>query len=190
MIAALQGGATVPSPNAPTAAAGAPAGGHASAAAAAAPGVRHNAGGNTGINDPSFVFFRQIASDASGPPGALGVPLTAGRSLAVDPRTTPLGAPVFIDTDSPAGSGQLERLMLAQDTGGAIRGSVRGDFFWGFGHQAGQMAAATNADGRMWLLLPKALALGALSPRVRTRGLGQEPVDCVIPDGESCVEGR
>ncbi|MGO4781247.1 3D domain-containing protein, partial [Lysobacter sp. 2RAB21] len=91
----------------------------------------------TNIPDPSYVFFRSSGDGPEGPIGALGVPLTAGRSLAVDPRSTPLGSPVFISTKEPAGSGPLRRLMFAQDTGGAIRGSVRGDLFWGFGDSAG-----------------------------------------------------
>lgn len=147
-------------------------------------------GAVSGIGDPSFVFFRVIPDGPQGPLGALGVPLTAGRSLAVDPRTTPLGAPVFVTTAAPGGTGSIDRLMFAQDTGGAIRGSVRGDFFWGYGDDAGSMAASMNANGRMWLLLPKGLALGALSPKVRTRSLGNSAAapDCVIPDDESCVE--
>ena len=148
------------------------------------------AGAVSGIGDPSYVFFRVIPDGPQGPIGALGVPLTAGRSLAVDPRTTPLGAPVFVTTAAPGGTGSIDRLMFAQDTGGAIRGSVRGDFFWGYGDDAGSMAASMNANGRMWLLLPKGLALGALSPKVRTRSLGNSAAapDCVIPDDESCVE--
>ncbi|WP_216840696.1 MltA domain-containing protein [Dyella sp. S184] len=148
------------------------------------------AGSVSGIGDPSYVFFRVIPDGPQGPLGALGVPLTAGRSLAVDPRTTPLGAPVFVTTAAPGGAGNLDRLMFAQDTGGAIRGSVRGDFFWGFGDDAGSMAASMNANGRMWLLLPKGLTLGALNPKVRTRGLDSAATapDCVIPDDQSCVE--
>jgi membrane-bound lytic murein transglycosylase A len=148
------------------------------------------AGAVSGIGDPSYVFFRVIPDGPQGPLGALGVPLTAGRSLAVDPRTTPLGAPVFVTTAAPGGTGSIDRLMFAQDTGGAIRGSVRGDFFWGYGDDAGSMAASMNANGRMWLLLPKGLALGALSPKMRTRSLGNGSAapDCVIPDDESCVE--
>ncbi len=148
------------------------------------------AGAVSGIGDPSYVFFRAIPDGPQGPLGALGVPLTAGRSLAVDPRTTPLGAPVFVTTAAPGGSGKIDRLMFAQDTGGAIRGSVRGDFFWGFGEDAGSMASSMNANGRMWLLLPKGLTLGALSPRARTRSLGNSALapDCVIPDDDSCVE--
>jgi Membrane-bound lytic murein transglycosylase len=147
-------------------------------------------GALSGIGDPSYVFFRVIPDGPQGPLGALGVPLTAGRSLAVDPRTTPLGAPVFVTTAAPGGAGSIDRLMFAQDTGGAIRGSVRGDFFWGFGDDAGSMAASMNANGHMWLLLPKGLTLGALNPKVRTRGLGSsaDAPDCVIPDDESCVE--
>ncbi|HEY0197047.1 MAG TPA: MltA domain-containing protein [Rhodanobacter sp.] len=147
-------------------------------------------GSVSGIGDPSYVFFRVIPDGPQGPLGALGVPLTAGRSLAVDPRTTPLGAPVFVTTAAPGGTGSIDRLMFAQDTGGAIRGSVRGDFFWGFGDDAGSMAASMNANGRMWLLLPRGLTLGALNPKVRTRGLGSNAAapDCVIPDDESCVE--
>ena len=147
-------------------------------------------GALSGIGDPSYVFFRVIPDGPQGPLGALGVPLTAGRSLAVDPRTTPLGAPVFVTTAAPGGAGSIDRLMFAQDTGGAIRGSVRGDFFWGYGDDAGSMAASMNANGRMWLLLPKGLTLGALNPKVRTRGLGSSAAapDCVIPDDESCVE--
>jgi membrane-bound lytic murein transglycosylase A len=147
-------------------------------------------GAVSGIGDPSYVFFRVIPDGPQGPLGALGVPLTAGRSLAVDPRTTPLGAPVFVTTAAPDGVGNIDRLMFAQDTGGAIRGSVRGDFFWGFGADAGSMAASMNANGRMWLLLPKGLTLGALNPKIRTRSLGSSAVapDCVIPDDESCVE--
>jgi membrane-bound lytic murein transglycosylase A len=147
-------------------------------------------GAVSGIGDPSYVFFRVIPDGPQGPLGALGVPLTAGRSLAVDPRTTPLGAPVFVTTAAPGGAGSIDRLMFAQDTGGAIRGSVRGDFFWGFGDDAGSMAASMNANGRMWLLLPRGLTLGALNPKVRTRSLGSSAAapDCVIPDDESCVE--
>jgi membrane-bound lytic murein transglycosylase A len=147
-------------------------------------------GAVSGIGDPSYVFFRVIPDGPQGPLGALGVPLTAGRSLAVDPRTTPLGAPVFVTTAAPGGAGSIDRLMFAQDTGGAIRGSVRGDFFWGFGDDAGSMAASMNANGRMWLLLPRGLTLGALNPKVRMRSLGSSAAapDCVIPDDESCVE--
>jgi len=103
----------------------------------------------------SYVFFRELPNHLSGPLGALGVPLTAGRSLAVDPRTIPLGAPVFLATTWPNDARPLNRLMLAQDTGGAIKGVVRGDFFWGFGHDAGKQAGSMKQTGKMWVLLPK-----------------------------------
>jgi membrane-bound lytic murein transglycosylase A len=109
----------------------------------------------------SYVFFRELANQAGGPLGALGVPLTPGRSIAVDPRTIPLGAPVFLATTWPNSSRPLTRLVLAQDTGGAIRGAVRADFFWGFGPDAGRQAGSMKQRGRMWVLLPKDYPLPA-----------------------------
>lgn len=107
----------------------------------------------------SYVFFRELppppARGPDGPPGALGVPLSAGRSLAVDPRAVPLGAPVFLATTWPGQGTPLRRLMLAQDTGGAIKGAVRADFFWGFGGEAGELAGRMREQGRMWVLLPR-----------------------------------
>jgi membrane-bound lytic murein transglycosylase A len=139
--------------------------------------------------DPSYVFFREISGIEGGPPGALGVPLTPGRSLAVDPRVTPLGTPVFISARRPGGSFGTDRLMVAQDTGGAIRGAVRADYFWGFGKSAGAEAMRMKDDLRMWIFLPKSLDLSALSARVRTRGPGgPEAVECVIADEELCAE--
>lgn len=102
----------------------------------------------------SFVFFRELPAGMSGPLGALGVPLTAGRSLAVDPRAIPQGAPVFLATTWPNTSRQLHRLMVAQDTGGAIKGGVRADFFWGFGQEAGEQAGKMKQSGKMWVLMP------------------------------------
>jgi len=72
----------------------------------------------------------------------------------VDPRTVPLGAPVFLATTHPASTAPLQRLVFAQDTGGAIRGAVRADFFWGFGAAAGTEAGRMKQPGRMWVLLP------------------------------------
>ena len=113
--------------------------------------------------NPSYVFFREekIVDPATGPKGALGVPLTPQRSIAIDPQFTPLGAPVFLATTRPNGQEPLRRLMVAQDTGGAIRNPVRADFFWGFGHEAGEMAGRMKQPGQMWVLLPAALALNA-----------------------------
>ena len=113
--------------------------------------------------NPSYVFFREIAPpppgslDATidGPIGSLGVPLLALRTIAVDPRFIPLGAPIFISTTYPLSTRPLERLVMAQDTGGAIRGPVRADFFWGFGDQAGREAGRMRQQGRLWLIWPK-----------------------------------
>ena len=105
--------------------------------------------------NPSYVFFRELSNGLTGPLGALGVPLTGGRSIAVDPRFIPLGAPVFLATTQPNSPEPLNRLVMAQDTGGAIRGGVRADFFWGFGDAAGELAGRMKQRGRMWVLLPK-----------------------------------
>jgi membrane-bound lytic murein transglycosylase A len=104
--------------------------------------------------NPSYVFFRELPP-TDGPIGALGVPLTAELSLAVDRRFVPLGAPVYLATTFPLSSEPLERLMAAQDTGGAIRGVARGDFFWGTGPEAGALAGRMRQQGRMWLLWPR-----------------------------------
>jgi membrane-bound lytic murein transglycosylase A len=111
----------------------------------------------------SYVFFRVLPDSLPAPLGALGVPLTDQYSLAVDARTIPLGAPVFISTTYPNSTEPLNRLMLAQDTGGAIKGAVRGDFFWGFGEQAGAQAGSMKQTGQMWVLFPKG-AEPSLSP--------------------------
>jgi membrane-bound lytic murein transglycosylase A len=102
-----------------------------------------------------YVFFRELPSDLSGPIGALGVPLTAGRSIAIDPLSIPQGVPVFLATTWPNTSKPLNRLMVAQDVGGAIKGGVRADFFWGFGHAAGNQAGKMKQAGKMWILMPK-----------------------------------
>jgi len=79
-------------------------------------------------SNPSFVFFRELPDDLPGPLGSLGVPLTGGRSIAVDPGFIPLGAPVFLSTTQPNSTQPLNRLVMAQDSGGAIKGGVRADF--------------------------------------------------------------
>jgi len=112
-------------------------------------------------SNPSYVFFRELPAKTGadeGPPGALGVPLVAERSIAVDPRHIPLGAPVFLATTRPNSETPLRRLMLAQDTGGAIRGVVRADFFWGFGAAAGAEAGRMKQSGQMWVFLPPGAA--------------------------------
>jgi membrane-bound lytic murein transglycosylase A len=103
--------------------------------------------------NPSYVFFRELPP-TNGPIGALNVPLHAERSLAVDRRFVPLGAPVYLATTLPLSEEPLERLMAAHDTGGAIRGVVRADFYWGTGADAGAQAGRMRQPGRMWLLWP------------------------------------
>src|SRR5438128_318037 len=102
----------------------------------------------------SYVFFRESA-DPRGPVGALGVPLVPQYSLAVDRRFIPLGAPVFLSTTFPLSDQPLVRLAAAHDTGGAIRGAVRADFFWGTGPDAGISAGRMRQPGKMWLLWPR-----------------------------------
>lgn len=117
--------------------------------------------------NPSYVFFKEekLHDPNKGPKGALGVPLTAQRSIAVDPQFIPLGVPVFLATSHPGKETQpLQRLMMAQDTGGAIRNAVRADYFWGFGSEAGEKAGKMKQRGAMWALLPK-LSTGQVSSR-------------------------
>jgi len=122
--------------------------------------------------NPSYVFFREVpapvagslAARIDGPTGSLGVPLLAQRTIAVDPAAIPLGAPVFVSTSRPGGGAPLQRLAFAQDTGGAIRGAVRADFFWGTGAEAGELAGRMREEGRLWLLWP----VGAPLPEGRT----------------------
>jgi membrane-bound lytic murein transglycosylase A len=107
--------------------------------------------------NPSYVFFREdkLPDPQKGPNGSLGVPLTPQRSIAIDPQFIPLGAPVYLATTRPNSDQPLQRLMVAQDTGGAIRGAVRADFFWGFGADAAENAGKMKQAGKMWVLLPK-----------------------------------
>jgi len=104
--------------------------------------------------NPSFVFFRKL--DGDGPVGGQGVALTPGRSLAVDRSFVAYGVPMWLDAEDPLQSSQrIRRLLVAQDTGGAIRGPVRGDVFWGHGAEAEKRAGLMKSQGRYWLLLPK-----------------------------------
>ena len=105
--------------------------------------------------NPSYVFFKELPAGLSGPLGALGVPLSAERSVAIDPKYVPLGAPVFLSTTQPNNPNALKRLMVAQDTGGAIKGGVRADYFWGAGDAAGKQAGSMKQQGKIWVLLPK-----------------------------------
>jgi membrane-bound lytic murein transglycosylase A len=106
--------------------------------------------------NPSYVFFREI--EGPGPVGAQSVVLTPGRSLAVDPAFVALGVPLWLETEEPLTKAPLRRLVVAQDTGGAIKGPVRGDLFFGSGADAGERAGAMKAQGRYYLLLPKTAA--------------------------------
>jgi membrane-bound lytic murein transglycosylase A len=105
--------------------------------------------------NPSYVFFRELPDTLSAPLGALGVPLTYEYSIAIDPRIIPLGLPVMLASTQPNSEEPLNRLMFAQDTGGAIRGAVRADFFWGFGESAGIKAGNMKQRGSLWVLFPK-----------------------------------
>lgn len=111
--------------------------------------------------NPSYVFFREQPLNPAGddgPNGAFAVPLTAERSIAVDPRYVPLGVPVFLATSQAESTAPLRRLVMAQDTGGAIHGAVRADLFYGFGDKAGNQAGRMKQSGQMWLLLPAGAA--------------------------------
>lgn len=115
--------------------------------------------------NPRFIFFREIKG--AGPIGSLGVALTPERSLAVDNRFIPPGIPLWLDTVQPGeteGGTPLRRLMVAQDTGGAIKGAVRGDYFWGYGAPALAQAGKMRSPGRYFLLLPKAAAERLTAP--------------------------
>jgi membrane-bound lytic murein transglycosylase A len=106
----------------------------------------------------SYVFFEELKGE--GPLGAEGVALTPGRSLAVDLHHWPLGVPVWLDAEAPSPrpgepDRPLRRLLVAQDTGGAIQGAVRGDVFWGHGEDAAEIAGRMKHRGRMWVLLPR-----------------------------------
>ncbi len=117
--------------------------------------VRNNPNDGRAIlqHNPSFVFFRELIGldENSGPPGAMQVSVSSGRTIAVDPRFTPLGAPVWIDK---RGIDPMKRLMVAQDVGSAIKGPQRADIFYGSGAEPGRIAGRTKSPGRMYILLP------------------------------------
>lgn len=107
--------------------------------------------------NPRYVFFREDAlpDPSVGPRGAQGVALTPGRSIAVDPRSIPYGTPAWIDTTEPLSNKPLQRLVLAQDTGSAIIGAVRADFFWGWEPGAAEQAGRMKQPLRLWVLWPR-----------------------------------
>ncbi|MDN5787642.1 murein transglycosylase A [Pseudorhodobacter sp.] len=125
--------------------------------------VRSNPGRGAAMlrHNPSFVFFRRLPDlpPEKGPIGAMGRSITTMRSLAVDPAFTPLGAPIWLEKN---GRAPIRRLMIAQDTGGAIKGAQRADIFYGTGAQAGENAGAIKDSGRMVLLLPIERAFAVL----------------------------
>jgi membrane-bound lytic murein transglycosylase A len=117
-------------------------------------------------SNPRVVFFREEAMTdevsgqsgpvgPGGPRGAQGVPLTAGRSVAVDPTAVPYGTPLWLDTTEPLSATPLRRVVMAQDTGGAITGAVRVDYFWGSGEAAEQQAGRMKQPVRVWALWPR-----------------------------------
>ena len=107
--------------------------------------------------NPSYVFFREVedVSPDQGAVGALGVPLTPMRSLAVDRTFIALGVPIYISTTDPVDGKPIRRLVMAQDTGGAIKGPVRGDIFFGWGKDAEERAGLMKGSGAAWVLLPR-----------------------------------
>ncbi|MBJ7312814.1 murein transglycosylase A [Rugamonas sp. CCM 8940] len=110
--------------------------------------------------NPSYVFFKEerLPDPRIGPKGALGVPLTPQRSVAIDAAQLPLGVPLFLATTQANSDIPLQRLVMAQDTGGAIRGAIRVDYFFGFGAEAAENAGRMKQRGNVWLLLPKQAA--------------------------------
>jgi len=106
-------------------------------------------------NNRSYVYFDWL--DRSAPQGSQGTDLTPGRSLAIDPRFIPYGAPVWLETTHPLEARPLNRLMLAHDKGGAIKGPVRADFFWGTDAEAAAPAGRMKQSGRYFVFLPKAV---------------------------------
>jgi membrane-bound lytic murein transglycosylase A len=126
----------------------------------------------------SYVFFnvQPLGDPSIGAAGAQGVPLTPRASLAVDSNLHPYGVPLFLETTVPTPDGALpeprfDRLLIAQDTGGAIRGAVRGDVYWGFGDEAGAIAGRMRSMGTLTVLLPRAVA-ARLGPRAEFPGAG------------------
>lgn len=109
--------------------------------------------------NPRYIFFRPV--EGAGPVGAQGVALVPERSLAVDPQHVPYGLPVWLDVQhpDPRAAGRLKRLTVAQDTGSAITGPDRADFFWGAGARAADLAGRMQSHGRLYVLLPRRVAL-------------------------------
>lgn len=107
--------------------------------------------------NPAMVFFQEeaVTDPELGPKGAYGIPLIGQRAVAVDTKFVPLGAPLYLSTQLPASSTPLRRLVFAQDTGAAIKGAARIDYYWGFGDEAGAQAGRMKQPGEVWVLWPK-----------------------------------
>jgi membrane-bound lytic murein transglycosylase A len=107
-------------------------------------------------SNPRVVFFREepLPDPLAAPLGAQGVPLTPRRSIAVDVQSIPYGTPVWLDTSEPLSNAPLRRVVMAQDTGSAITGAVRADFFWGWGDEAEAQAGRMKQPLRLWALWP------------------------------------
>lgn len=141
--------------------------GELTAAQATIPGIRNWAKANPGKLDdllnanPSVVFFKEnkVLRPQEGPVGAMGVPLTGQLSLAIDREKIPYGSPIWIESSNPVTNAPIAQGTLAQDTGGAIRGRVRADYFWGTGEEAGTAAGLTRQPLKMWLIWPKGTPL-------------------------------
>lgn len=102
--------------------------------------------------NPSYVFFHESEKTAT---GSLNVPLVAKRNIAVDRNYIPLGMPVFLETTNPKTKEPINKLVVAADTGGAIKGEIRADYFTGFGEEAKELAGLMKEEGRLHLLIPK-----------------------------------
>jgi len=132
--------------------------------------------------NPSVVFFSEapLGDPNLGPKGAQGIPLSAGRSIAVDANWIPLGTPVFLATTLPDSGQPLQRLVIAQDTGGAINGAPRADYFCGSGPQAADLAGRMRQQGSLWMLWPKNTPLPPTQAVVAASPLSP-PTQAVVP---------
>ena len=155
----------------------------------AVPGRSSTGVAGSGITDPSYVFFKTIPAKTDGPSGALGTPLQPGHSIAVDPRSIPLGYPVFVSTSLSRYGAPMQRLLMAQDTSSAVRGALRADYFFGSGQEAGRQARIMKQQrGQLWVLLPRGQAVaGQVAIRTRGGAAGGKPPQCLVPDEDSCT---
>jgi membrane-bound lytic murein transglycosylase A len=155
----------------------------------AVPGRSSTGAAGSGITDPSYVFFKKVSSKTNGPSGTLGTPLQPGHSLAVDPRSIPLGYPVFISTRLTRYGSSMQRLLMAQDTSSAVRGALRADYFFGSGQEAARQARLMKQQrGQMWVLLPRGLTVAGQPTRTRGAAAGSGLPQCLMPDDDICAD--